>query len=131
MRYYPVFLDLAAQPCVVLGGGKLATEKAEGLLEVGATVRLIASRLSPKLEALAADALIEAVDRDYRPGDLAGALLAIDASEDQAIHDAAAKDLVQCPGGRFLQLARAEVLDEDLADPVHQLVGDIAGEPVT
>ena len=86
MRYYPVFLDLAAQPCVVLGGGKLATEKAEGLLEAGATVRVIASRLSPKLEALAADALIEAVDRDYRPGDLAGARLAIDASEDQAIN---------------------------------------------
>ena len=43
MRYYPVFLDLADEPCVVLGEGKLAAEKAAGLREAGAAVRVIAS----------------------------------------------------------------------------------------
>ena len=67
MRYYPVFLDLADQPCVVLGEGKLAAEKAAGLREAGAAVRVIASR-------------------DYRRGDLAGARLVFDASDDPAVN---------------------------------------------
>ena len=31
MRYYPVFLDLAGQLCIVLGDGKFAVEKAAAL----------------------------------------------------------------------------------------------------
>jgi len=67
MRYYPVFLDLTDQLCIVLGDGKFAVEKAAGLREAGASVRVITSR-------------------DYRPGDLAGARLVVDASEDQEIN---------------------------------------------
>jgi uroporphyrin-III C-methyltransferase / precorrin-2 dehydrogenase / sirohydrochlorin ferrochelatase len=67
VRYYPVFLDLAGQPCVVLGDGKLAVEKAAGLREAGANVRVIPSR-------------------EYRPGALAGARLVVDASEDEEIN---------------------------------------------
>jgi uroporphyrin-III C-methyltransferase/precorrin-2 dehydrogenase/sirohydrochlorin ferrochelatase len=67
VRYYPVFLDLTDQPCVVLGDGKLAAEKAAGLREAGAVVRVIASK-------------------DYRRGDLAGARLVFDASDDPAVN---------------------------------------------
>ena len=67
MRYYPVFLDLVDQHCIVLGEGHFATEKAAALRETGAVVRVIASR-------------------DYRVGDLAGARLVIDASEDPDVN---------------------------------------------
>ncbi len=67
MRYYPVFIDLAGQPCTVLGEGKFAVEKAAALREAGANVRVIASR-------------------DYRTGALAGARLVVDASEDEEIN---------------------------------------------
>ena len=67
MRYYPVFLDLVDQQCVVLGEGKFAREKAASLLEAGAVVRVIPSR-------------------EYRRGDLAGARLVVDASEDTDIN---------------------------------------------
>jgi uroporphyrin-III C-methyltransferase/precorrin-2 dehydrogenase/sirohydrochlorin ferrochelatase len=67
MRYYPVFLDLAGQLCIVLGDGKFAVEKAASLREAGASVRVISSR-------------------DYRPGVLAGARLVVDASEDEEIN---------------------------------------------
>jgi uroporphyrin-III C-methyltransferase/precorrin-2 dehydrogenase/sirohydrochlorin ferrochelatase len=67
MRYYPVFLDLADQRCVVLGDGKFAIEKAAALREAGASVQVIPSR-------------------EYRTGDLAGARLVIDASEDPDVH---------------------------------------------
>ena len=67
MRYYPVFIDLAGQLCVVLGDGKFAVEKAAALREAGANVRMISNR-------------------DYRPGTLAGARLVVDASEDESIN---------------------------------------------
>jgi uroporphyrin-III C-methyltransferase / precorrin-2 dehydrogenase / sirohydrochlorin ferrochelatase len=67
VRYYPVFLDLADQQCIVLGDGKFAAEKAAGLREAGANVRVISNR-------------------DYTPGALAGARLVVDASEDLEIN---------------------------------------------
>jgi uroporphyrin-III C-methyltransferase/precorrin-2 dehydrogenase/sirohydrochlorin ferrochelatase len=67
VRYYPVFLDLAGQPCIVLGDGKFAVEKAAALREAGANVQVISSR-------------------DYRPGALAGARLVVDASEDPEVN---------------------------------------------
>ena len=67
MRYYPVFLDLANQPCIVLGEGKFAVEKAAALREAGAHVKVIPSR-------------------DYRHGALTGARLVVDASEDAEIN---------------------------------------------
>jgi uroporphyrin-III C-methyltransferase/precorrin-2 dehydrogenase/sirohydrochlorin ferrochelatase len=67
VRYYPVFLDLAGQLCIVLGDGKFAVEKAAALREAGANVRVISNR-------------------DYTPGALAGARLVVDASEDLEIN---------------------------------------------
>ena len=67
MRYYPVFLDLEGERCVVIGDGKLAAEKVAGLRGAGADVRAIPSR-------------------DYRPGVLAGARLVFDASDDPEVN---------------------------------------------
>ena len=67
MRYYPVFLDLVDQPCIVLGTGQFAKEKTAALREAGASVRVIPSD-------------------EYRDGDLAGARLVVDASEDPAVN---------------------------------------------
>lgn len=63
MSYYPVFLDLRGQHCVVIGSNELAQSKARQLSEAGARVSLIAGE-------------------DFGLGDLAGARLAIDASGD-------------------------------------------------
>ncbi len=60
--YYPVVLDLHERRCVVLGDTALADEKALGLRTSGATVIHIR--------------------RPFRAGDLVGAYLAIDASDD-------------------------------------------------
>jgi len=86
MRYYPVFLDLAAQPVVVLGGGRFAAEKVSALAEAQASVRVIAARLDPAIERLVREGRVDASRRDYQPGDLAGARLVVDASEDTAIN---------------------------------------------
>src|SRR5205823_4115694 len=55
-------------------------------LEAGAKVTVIASMLSEAIERLVADGSVDAIRRDYLPGDLAGARLVIDASDDVAIN---------------------------------------------
>ncbi len=88
MRYYPIFVDLAGQACVVLGGGSLAVQKVEGLIEAGATVTVYTSRPAAALGQLATGGCIKLIRRDYLPGDLAKARLVVDASEDDAINRA-------------------------------------------
>jgi len=72
--YYPVFLDLAGQRCVVLGGNEAAAHKARGLVDAGADVTAIAADPCAALEELP----VRLVRRQYQRGDLAGAHLAID-----------------------------------------------------
>lgn len=86
MRYYPVFLDLDRQKTVVLGGGTFATDKVAMLLEAGARVKVVSAKLSKSLRNLVENGAIEVVSRDYQPGDLAGARLAVDASENEEIN---------------------------------------------
>jgi uroporphyrin-III C-methyltransferase/precorrin-2 dehydrogenase/sirohydrochlorin ferrochelatase len=89
MTTYPVSLDLGGRACVVLGGDELAAERARGLLEAGASVTVIAAEAGAGVEALAADGSVRLVRRRYRPGDLAAAWLAIDASGDERVNAAA------------------------------------------
>ena len=84
MTYYAAFLDLKDRRCIVLGGGAPAVAKVRGVLEAGAEVVVFAAEPAAELEALP----VELVRRDYQPGDLIGVALAIDASEDEAIHQA-------------------------------------------
>lgn len=82
MHYYPVFLNLHQRRVVVLGGGKLAREKVEGLLQAGAVVTVIAPQLVAPLQELANAGQIEHTPREYRAGDLERAFLVISAGLD-------------------------------------------------
>ena len=48
--YYPVFLDLADGPVLVVGGGPVAEGKVEGLLAAGANVTVVSPTVTPRLE---------------------------------------------------------------------------------
>ncbi|TMC08367.1 MAG: uroporphyrinogen-III C-methyltransferase [Chloroflexi bacterium] len=94
-RYFPVSLDLEDRPCVVLGGGALAAEKAQGLLLAGARVSVVAAEPEAGLRQAAAAGRLTLVERDYRPGDLAGAWLAIDASGSDEINAASRREAAE------------------------------------
>ena len=91
-KYYPVFLDLAERTAVVVGGGTIAEGKVHGLLEAGARVVVISPAATEAIRALAEDDAIRHEPRPYAPGDLAGAWLAIAATDDQAVNMAVAEE---------------------------------------
>ncbi|HEU5169110.1 MAG TPA: siroheme synthase CysG [Gemmatimonadales bacterium] len=88
MRYYPVLLDLAGRACVVVGGGTIAEGKAAPLVAAGARLTVIAPALTPALAAQHRAGRFAHVARAYERGDLAGAHLAIAATDDPAVNHA-------------------------------------------
>ena len=84
--YYPVYIEMRELPCVVIGGGKIAQGKIEGLLAVQAKVTVISPDLTPHLHDLANQKQITQLARTYQPGDLAGAFLVICATDQPEIN---------------------------------------------
>ncbi len=82
MNYYPIYLNLQGQRCVVIGGSPIAEGKVQGLLEAEANVTLIAPTVTPALQALITSQRITYYAREYQPGDLAEAFLVIGATDD-------------------------------------------------
>jgi siroheme synthase-like protein len=79
--YYPVFLQLKDQPCVVIGGGKIAEGKVESLLESQARVTLVSPDLTARLDEHVRTRRVTYIRRAYQPGDLQGAFLVICATD--------------------------------------------------
>jgi siroheme synthase-like protein len=84
--YYPVYIQLKDQPCVVIGGGKIAEGKVEGLLAAQAKVTVISPDLTPHLHKLAEEKQITYLARTYQPGDLVGSFLVICATDQPEIN---------------------------------------------
>jgi precorrin-2 dehydrogenase len=92
MGYLPVFLDVTAKPCLVVGGGATAERKAAALLDAGAAVTVVSPALTRGLAARVQARQLRHLARAYRSGDLDGATLVIAATNDPKLHRAIAAD---------------------------------------
>lgn len=113
MRGYPVLLHLAGRSCLVVGGGRVGSEKVRGLIEAGATVLVVDPSPCPRLVELAAsqdasrDAsknAIRIVQRRFHTGDLGGMLLAFACTADRDVNAsvlaaAAERGILACDAG--------------------------------
>lgn len=84
-KYYPVFLDLSDQPCLVVGGGPVAEGKVAGLLAAGARVTVVSPTVTARLAGWAAEGRLLHLAREYRAGDVEGRRLALVATDDGAV----------------------------------------------
>ena len=84
--YYPVYIEMREQPCVVIGGGKIAEGKVEGLLAAKANVTVISPDLTANLRELVEEKKITYIARAYQPGDLTGAFMVICATDQTQIN---------------------------------------------
>lgn len=92
MAYFPLFIELEAKPCLIVGGGPVALRKAEKLLSYGARLTAVAPDFATGWEALP-DALPGRVTlrrRAFCPADVDGQTLVIAATNDAAVNAAVA-----------------------------------------
>jgi siroheme synthase-like protein len=73
---------------VVVGAGRVAARKIEGLLELGARVTVIAPEVGPQVRAWHDAGRLSLHERGFRPDDLDDAWLAVTATPDASVNDA-------------------------------------------
>lgn len=82
-------LDVRGRRTTVVGGGAVAARKVKEFLAAGALVAVIAPEPSAVIEDLAAQKALTLERRAYRQGDLAGAILAVVATDDTRVQELA------------------------------------------
>ncbi len=85
---YPIMLDLTAVPVLVVGGGRVAQRKIEGLLKGHAEVTVVA----PSVIAAVRQLPVRVIDRAYSSTDLDAVRLVITATDDPVVNAAVAAD---------------------------------------
>jgi len=85
--YYPLLLDIAQKPCIVLGGGKVAERKVKMLLKFDAMVKLISPDVTNALRLLAQEGKINIVRRGYRTTDLRNVSLIFAATDNKKMNN--------------------------------------------
>ena len=108
MGYYPICVDMAGRPCLVVGGGPVAERKVAGLLEAGACLTVVSPTVTRRLDGWAGQGRIRWRRRGYVAGDLVGQSLAFVATDDRAVTADVARDA-----------RRAGVLANAADDPPH------------
>jgi len=85
---YPVNLLVADKRCVVVGAGRIAAFKIEPLLDAGAQVRVIATRVDDQVRAWGNEGRLTVEERAFVDTDLDGAWLVTAATDDPATNRA-------------------------------------------
>lgn len=80
-QQFPINLDLRGRPCLLVGGGRIATRKGQQLAGCDADLTVVAPEVTPELEAIATRVL----RRPYEAGDAAGYRLIITATGDPIV----------------------------------------------
>jgi siroheme synthase-like protein len=111
----PVALLLENKPCLVVGGGAVATHKVRLLLDAGAQVTVVALEIAPAFQRLAGRERLVAVRRRFRAGDLRGRVLVFAATDNPEVNAAV---LAAARQARVLaSLADAQWRDGDFITP--------------
>ena len=71
---YPMNLRVRGRRCLIVGGGQVALNKADGLLEAGAVIDVIAPDVVPELDGRPG---VTVYRREYRSGDVEGYRLVV------------------------------------------------------
>lgn len=98
MSYFPVFVQLKNEKCIIVGGGRVAYTKAIGLLEAGGRVTIIAPDILECFNELKQQQgdRIQLLNREFKQNDLADASLVVAATNQRLVNQ------------RVIQLCEAE-----------------------
>lgn len=85
---YPIVLDLAGVPVLVVGGGRVAKRKIDGLVAAHADITVVAPMVDEAIHALP----VRIMSRTYEPTDLEGMRLVVTATDDPSTNAAVSTD---------------------------------------
>jgi len=81
-RYYMACLDLRGRDCLVVGGGRVATEKVHGLLDCDAKVTVVAPQVDDELRQLP----VRIEQRPFARSDAVGRFLIVAATNERRVN---------------------------------------------
>ena len=91
MDYFPVFVKLKDQDCLVVGAGEIAARKIELLVRAGAKITVIAKEISPTVSDLQTDHKLTILQKSFAPTDLRGFRLVVSATDNKETNQLVAK----------------------------------------
>ncbi len=91
MNYFPIFVDIKQQRCLVVGGGEVAARKIALLLRADASVTVVAPELNVQIEAWLKAGEIEASTDVFSIDHLEGCRLAVAATDDASFNESLAE----------------------------------------
>ncbi|WP_024304247.1 siroheme synthase CysG [Pseudogulbenkiania sp. MAI-1] len=91
MDYFPIFMKLRGEPCLVVGGGEVALRKVRLLRSAGADVTVVAPDLVAELQAMAGAGDVRHVAGRFSGEQLAGMRLVVAATDDRRVNLAVAE----------------------------------------
>jgi precorrin-2 dehydrogenase/sirohydrochlorin ferrochelatase len=88
MAYFPMFINMTNLKVLVVGGGHIATEKLEKLLDFTQTITIIAKEVSEASRSLIKKHGLRLYERPYQQGDIQGFDIVIVATDTVDLHKA-------------------------------------------
>jgi len=83
---YPVMLEVRDRACLVVGGGGIALRKAQGLVEEGARVTVVAPNVVAPLAGMAEEGRLRIEGRRYEAGEAVSYALVFAATDDREVN---------------------------------------------
>ena len=88
MSFFPMFMDMNGLKVLVVGGGVIATEKLEKLVDFTKEITVIADEVSVEADRLIRDHCLSLYQRRYQAGDIRGFDIVIVATDTVDLHRA-------------------------------------------
>ncbi len=85
MSFFPAFLNMDNKKVLVVGGGKIAADKIEKLLEFTTQITIVAPDISPRTQKLIESHHLTLFRRAYKPGYVEGFFIVVVAVDDLAL----------------------------------------------
>src|SRR5438105_14523325 len=108
MSLFPMFLKLEGRSCLVVGAGTVGEPKIRSLLDAGASVRVIAPRITTAVAGWVQAGTIAWEAREFNTSDFNGVFLVIAATSSREVNEAI-----------FLEAQRRNILCNVVDDPEH------------
>lgn len=91
MDYFPLFLNLKQQPCLVVGAGGVAARKISLLCRAGADITVIAPEISDTVAAMQAEHNLNIIKKTFTANDLHHYRLVVSATNHEDVNQLVAK----------------------------------------